>query len=137
MESIPLSVLALDLPAPAAGWPAELRRRGIPVEADDVGRPSVTRAVARDLLAEHRENEARKARIQQEAERRAVEADQAFRAQLAPGIPAGAVPEGVSPAQLLMLSDPSRSEGRRQSVLEHALQHRDGATVFHPINEAS
>jgi hypothetical protein len=133
---VPLSQLALDLPEPAAGWAAELGRRGIPVELDDIGRPSITRAAARDLLTEHREDEARKARHRAETERQAVEADQAFRAQLPRGIPSAAVPAGVSAGLVMMLSDPFPSE-RRQSVLQHALEHQDGAIVFHPIGGES
>jgi hypothetical protein len=128
-ELIPLSVLALDLPVPAAGWPDEL------VVLDDVGRPSVDVSVARSLLAEARERQEVAARKRAEIEQEAVEKDRQFRASLPAGVPAGQVPEGISAGMLMMLSDSERQGSRRETVLEHALQHRDGAIVYHPINE--
>jgi hypothetical protein len=44
---IPLSHLALDLPAPTTGWPVELDRRGIEVVTDDIGRKAISRADAK------------------------------------------------------------------------------------------
>lgn len=126
-EFIPLSVLALDLPVPVGGWPG--------VVEDDLGRPSVPREVARSLLAEHREAEARAARRREEIEQRVIAADEARRAAMPKGIPVSAVPEGMTAAQLMMLADPERQRSRRQSVLEHALEHPAGAVVFTPIRE--
>jgi hypothetical protein len=123
-ELVPTSVLALDVPEPVGGWPG--------VVEDDVGRPSVPREVARSLLAEHREAEARAFRHRQEIEERLIEADAVRRSQIPPGIPLDAVPAGVSPGEWLMLSDPEAQSGRRESVVEHALQRRDGA-VYHPL----
>ena len=40
-ELVPLSVLQLDLPAPATGWNAFLAERHIPVRLDDLGRDSI------------------------------------------------------------------------------------------------
>src|SRR5512132_4054269 len=105
-EPVPLSELERDLPAPAAGWAAELDRRGVAVVTDDLGRAAVDRATARALFAEHRENEARKARRREEIEQRVIAADEARRAALPKGIPVNAVPTGVSAAELMMLSDP-------------------------------
>jgi hypothetical protein len=133
-EPVPLSELTLDLPAPPAGWAFELERRGIPIVLDDIGRPSITRDAARDLFAEHRSQEEAAARRREEIEQRAIEADQRFRASLPAGIPAGAVPEGISAGQLMMLSDPMPGS-RRESVLEHSLANPDGGLIFHPINE--
>jgi hypothetical protein len=133
-EPVPLTELERDLPAPAAGWAAELDRRGVAVVLDDLGRAAVDRATARVLFAEHREQQEAAARRRAEIEQRAIEADQRFRASLPAGVPAGAVPEGISGGQLMMLSDPMQGS-RRQSVLEHALEHPDGALIFHPINE--
>jgi hypothetical protein len=135
--AVPLTELERDLPAPAAGgWAAELDRRGVAVVADDLGRPSVDRATARVLFAEHRESEARTARKRAELERRAVEADQRFRASLPGGVPADQVPEGVSAGLAMMLADPMQGP-RRQSVLEHALEHPAGAIVYTPIGGES
>jgi hypothetical protein len=134
-ELIPLSLLELDCPAPPIGWAAELANRGVAILEDDLGRRAVPRSVARDLLAEHRENEARKARHRAEQERLAVETDQRFRASLPAGIPAGAVPQGISAAQLMMYSDPMGEESRRESMVEHSL--KGGGIVFHSIEGAT
>jgi hypothetical protein len=136
-ELVALSVLALDYPMPPTGWSAELGRRGVAIVVDDLGRPSIPRAVARDLLSEQREEEARKARHREEMERQAIEADQAFRAGLPAGIRADAVPAGMTAAQLAMALDPMGEGSRRESVVEHALQHRDGAVVYHPVGGES
>jgi hypothetical protein len=127
-ELIALSVLALDLPVPAAGWPAEL------VVLDDLGRASVPREVARSLFAEHREAEARAAHRREQIEQRLIAADQARRAALPKGIPAGMVPPHVSAAQMMMASDPMR-EPRRRSVVEDALEH--GGSVLYSLNEGA
>ena len=74
-DLIPLSVIKLDLPEPGEGWGAFLAARDVDVKTDDIGRPSVTRATARMLIAEHASNEAKKALLRQDAERRAVEED--------------------------------------------------------------
>lgn len=132
-DLVPVTHLALDIPEPGNGWPAELASRGIPVVDDDIGRPAIAIGAARDLVAEHRENEAIKARHRVEMERQAVEADRRFRASLPAGIGPDSVPIGVSPAELMMLSDPLDQSARRQSVLEHALEHQDGAVVFHSV----
>jgi hypothetical protein len=134
---VPLSELERDLPEPAAGWVAELGRRGIEIVRDDLGRPAVDRAAARAIFAEHLEQEEAAARRRVEIERRAIEADRVFRASLPSGIPAGQVPAGVSGAQLLMLSDPERQGARRQSVLEHSLANPDGALIYHPVRGES
>jgi hypothetical protein len=128
-ELIPLSVLQLDLAAAGVGGlPAYLVGRGIAIKLDDIGRECVTRAAARDLLAEQRESEARKARKREEAERQAAERDREWRAQLHRGIPAGLIPEGVAPAAA-MLQAAHDARPRRRSMLEDAL---DGSgTVFH------
>ena len=101
---------------------------------DDIGRPSISRDAARDLLTERREQEAAAARHREAVEQRAIEADRRFRAALPGGVSAATVPPGVSAAELLMLSDPFPSK-RRQSVLEHSLEHPSGSIVFTPIND--
>jgi len=126
--------LERDLPAPAVGWAAELGRRGVAVVLDDLGRAAVDRATARALFAERREQEEAASRRREELERRGGAADEARRAALPRGIPAGAVPEGLSAGLLMMLSDPMPGS-RRQSVLEHSLEHPAGAIVYTPINE--
>jgi hypothetical protein len=131
-ELIPLSVLALDLPEPADGWTVELARRGVEVVPDSIGRPSISRDAARDLLTERREQEEAAAHRRMEIEERLVEKDRQFRAALPRGVPAGLVPEGLSAAELLMLSDPMRPP-RRETMVEHALSNPGGALIYHPI----
>ena len=46
------------------------------------------------------------------------------------------MPTGVSAAELMMLSDPFPAK-RRQSVLEHSLEHPGGATVYTPVGGES
>jgi hypothetical protein len=107
------------------------RMRGI--RFDWAGRPTCSWTAARELLASLR---AERARVVAKIEQQAVEADRVFRANLPAGIPAGSVPTGVSAAELLMLSDPFPAP-RRQSVLEHSLEHPSGATVFTPVGGES
>jgi hypothetical protein len=134
-ELIPISHLALDLAEPpVGGWTAYLTGRGIPVLADDVGRPAVGRDDARQLLDERREAEVRKQEVAKRQEWQAIERDQAFRAQLGGGIPADAVPAGMTAGMLMMASDPERQRPRRESVLDHALSHEEGLT-YHPIRD--
>jgi hypothetical protein len=101
------------------------------VRHDWAGRPCITWSTATELLDSLR---AEAARRRAEIERRVIEADQRFRASLPAGIPAGMVPEGISAGMLMMLSDPMPGS-RRQSVLEHALEHPAGAIVYTPLGE--
>ena len=71
-DSIPLSQLSLDLPEPVGRWSAYLKGRGIDVVTDDIGRASIARADARQLLNEYRSGEAEKARRRKLAEAQAV-----------------------------------------------------------------
>jgi ParB-like chromosome segregation protein Spo0J len=130
---IPLSVLGLDLPEPAVEATA-LEHRGIEVLRDDLGRAAISRVAARMLLTEHREQQEAVARRREEIERRVIAADEARRAALPRGIPVSAEVPGLTPAMLMMAADPLGQSQRRESVLEHALQHRDGA-VYHPIQQ--
>jgi hypothetical protein len=136
-DPIPLSHLELDLPAPTTGWGVELDRRGVAIVLDDLGRPSISRDAARELLAEQRAQQEAAARKREEAEQRAIEADQRYRAQLAGGIPADAVPVGMTAAALMMASDPEHSQRpRRRSVLEESLDN-SGTLTYHPIRGES
>jgi hypothetical protein len=99
---IPLSVLALDLPAPAVGWHAHLAAKGIKVVGDDLGRDCVARGDARRLFDEKREHEVRQAALRKLAEQEAVEADRAWRAQLPKGGPWHAVPDDTLPAAAML-----------------------------------
>jgi hypothetical protein len=82
-ETIPLSHLELDLPAPAGvGWSAYLADRGIAVVLDDVGRLAIARADAKRLFSERAEGAARAREVAERHERQAVEADRQWRAAL-------------------------------------------------------
>jgi hypothetical protein len=116
-ESVPLSVLELDLVAPPLGWLIELDRRGIPIVLDDLGRSAVSRADARQLLDEKRENEARRREIAERQERQAIKQDRQRRAQLWTGAPAV---EGVL-AAALMLQASKDAQPRRTTPLQEAL----------------
>jgi hypothetical protein len=102
------------------------------VRHDWAGRPCITWSMATELRDSLRaEAAAHRAAI----EERLVAADQAFRDSLPSGIPAGAVPEGMSAGLLMMAADPERQQGRRRSVVEDALAR--AGTVFTPIREES
>jgi hypothetical protein len=128
---IPVSHLELDLPAPVAGWGAALIERGIEVTVDDVGRPAISRADARQLFDEHREAEDRKREVVERQEQRAIEQDRAFRAQLWGGVPADHLPVGATPASV-MLAAAKDSLPRRQTPLQHALAN-SGELTYHPL----
>jgi hypothetical protein len=132
---IALSVLELDLPAPVEGWATYLADRGISITIDDIGRASVARSDARQLLTEQRENEVRRREKAAELERQPVEADQQRRAQIYAGIPAAAIPADVHPARAMLEASRDARRPRRVSPLQEALS-GEGMT-FHPIGPAA
>jgi hypothetical protein len=127
---VPLSVLSLDLPEPPIGWLAYLSSRDIAVVEDSIGRSAVASADARLLISEHRADEVRKAELRAESEKRAVEADQRFRAQLSGGV---AIPAGMSYGEAAKAAelDAQSYRPRRTSLVEDLLSN-DGIT-FHSI----
>ncbi|HLM23225.1 MAG TPA: hypothetical protein VK390_17100, partial [Propionibacteriaceae bacterium] len=129
-DLVPLVVLELSLAAPVEGWAIYLADRGISITINDIGRASVSRSDARQLLTEQREAEVRRREKAAELERQAVERDRAWRAQLGGGIPAYAIPDGVAPAAA-MLQAAVDARPRRTSVLQEALAGE--ALTFHPI----
>ena len=136
---IPLSHLELDMPAPTSGWLIELDRRGIAVVSVDVGRLAVSRDDARQLLSEHRvqqeADEARRRAVREKQERKAVEADRAFRAALPKGLPWYEMPDGVSPAEAWRAAELA-AQPKRTSVLEETLSN-SGTMVYHPLPSTS
>jgi hypothetical protein len=129
-SAIPVSVLALDLDPPVLGWDAFPASRNIPVVLDDVGRRSISRADARQLLTERRENEARAREVAERQEQQAIEADRRWRAQLNPGTPWYEVPAGVLPV-VAMTQAAHDARPRRRSVLEDALS--NSGTTLHSL----
>jgi hypothetical protein len=128
---IPLSQLELDLPAPMGDWEAELRRRGVPVAEDDIGRKAISRRAAGQLIAEARESAAR-------ARELAARNDQMLELQrqtILTGIPAALLGYSEDPARELTLNGMQAdrdSQPRRRSPVEDALEN-PGGSVFYPI----
>ena len=131
-ELIPLSVLALDLLAPA-DWSAFLADRGIEIVLDDIGRAAISRSDARRLFDEQRENEARKAEMRAAAEKRAVEADQRFRASLGVGVPASAFAGFETYGQAVASHELDRQQYRPRASVAEDLLSNDGSITFHSL----
>jgi hypothetical protein len=119
-EPVPLSVLELDHPTPGEGWASYLHERNIPVGEDDLGRPSIARVDARQLLAEARKSELRKREALAQQEQAAVEADRVKFAQIWKGVDADSLPAGVSAGDA-MIAAAIAGRPKRQSPLEAAL----------------
>ena len=119
------------------GWTAYLNNIGVEVVEDDIGRAAIHRHDARMLISEHRSAEAVKAEKRAAAERQAVESDRAWRASLPSGVPAGALPPGMSYAEAVHQAslDSLTYQPRRTSVVEDLLSN-DGIT-FHPIQHGA
>ena len=115
------------------GWTAYLNNIGVEVVEDSIGRSAIAHNDARRLFDEHREAEAVKAELRARQEREAIESDQRFRAQLGAGVPASAIPAGLSYAEAVQSAelDAQSYRPRRTSVVEDLLSN-DGIT-FHPI----
>jgi hypothetical protein len=132
VETVPLSVLGLDLPVPAEGWAVFLGARGIAFRSDSIGRDAISAADAQRLIAEQRQNELRKRAFLAEVEREAIEADEQRRAQIWRGVPASSVPEGMS-ASTAMLMAARDAQPRRRSLVEDFLDRSDDQVVFIPF----
>ena len=102
------------------------------VLSDDLGRRCVSREVARDLFSEREEQALRWREMQARLDAEAAEAARAN--PVSPGIPAGPDSDGAT-AVARMLAAARDSLPKRQSVLEHALQDRDGAIEYFPIEQ--
>jgi hypothetical protein len=132
-EPIPLSVLALDLAdAPADGWTVWLAERGIAVTFDDVGRPAISRADAKGLLAAQRQSEICRQDQAARLEQQAVEADRAWRAGLPVGVPWYALPDGVSYGQAVAEAEAARSPQRTPTPGEWMFGEAD-SLVYHEL----
>lgn len=120
-QLVALSVIALDLPEPSGvGWAAYLADRGIAIVLDDLGRSAITKAAARQLFTERRENEVRAREVAARQERQAIESDRQFRAQLPHGVPWYEIPDGVLPVVAMTQADRD-SQPKRLSPLQEAL----------------
>lgn len=101
------------------------------VVLDDLGRRCVTREVARRLFSERAAAEVRLREARERLDAQFIE--QAAANPVWAGIPAGTIPDGVSPAAAMLVAAKA-AQPRRQSVLEHALAN-DGAIEYHPIEQ--
>ena len=131
-DTIPVSVLALDLGEPAEGWDAFLAAHNVTVAEDDLGRPAVARSAARMLLAERRAAEARAREVMARQEAEAVAADQERRARIWKGLSADQIPVGMTLGELFAATD-REGRPRRKNPVEAALD-GDGA-VYYPIEQ--
>jgi hypothetical protein len=127
---IPLSQLSLDVDEPSVGWAVYLADHNIPVDFDDIGRPAVSRADARQLLDEQHENEARVREVARRQEQQAIEADQRFRAALPVGVSWYEIPDGVLPV-VAMTQAARDAQPKRTTPLEEALSGE--SMIFHPL----
>jgi hypothetical protein len=98
------------------------------VRFDWADRPCITWSTAAELLASLK---AERARVLAAHEERVIAAAAAHLAAIPKGIPVDALPPGVNGGLVMMAADPMGA-ARRESPLEHALAHRDGA-VYHPL----
>jgi len=126
-QLIPLSHLSLDLDAPGGGWPAYLVGRGVPALEDDLGRPAIAYADARQLFAEREAAEVRRREV---AARNDAKVEAQRLASVRPGIPWWEIPEGVTPGEAMTAGD-KMTGPRRRTPLEDALS--GNGTTFHPI----
>jgi hypothetical protein len=133
-ELIPLSHLALELLEPPIGWTAYLASRGIDVIDDCIGRAAITAADARMLITEKREAEVRNREAMERREAQLIQQDRLRRASLPTGIPAGMVPDGLRPAEAMMLAGESsapRAMSVREQLLQRELAHRSEPELFY------
>jgi hypothetical protein len=133
VQLIPLVELQLSLDTPGDGWAAHLADRNIAIVLDDLGRPSIARADARQLFAERAQHEARRREFIARADEAAIEFDRARRAELFAGIPADLMPPGVAPAAV-MLQTAKDAQPKRRTLLQEALTNSQTLT-FHSLAE--
>jgi hypothetical protein len=125
VSPVPLVVLELSLTAPVE-WAAFLGDRGMSIVIDDIGRPSVSRSDARQLLDEQREAEARNREVMERREQQFIQQDRIRRASMPTGIPAGLIPDNLRPTEALMLAGEG-SGPRAKSVHEQLLERELGS----------
>ena len=122
--TIPLSLLELDLSAPASGWSAFLTVRNIPIVSDHIGRSAISADHARLLITEKQEGEARGREALQRQEQAAIQRDQAFRAALHKGVPWWRLPDGMIPGDAMALA--AAETNHQKSVQESLLEQEFG-----------
>jgi hypothetical protein len=132
--TVPLSVLALDLDggAPIGGWTVWLAERGIAVAFDDIGRPAISRADAKQLLAAQRQDQIRKQDLAARLEAEAVEKDRAWRASLPRGAAWYDIPAGVHPATAMLQRAKDAQPRRTPSQVEWMFGEAD-TMVYHEL----
>jgi hypothetical protein len=111
-----------------------LASRGIDVIDDCIGRAAITAADARMLITEKREAEVRNREAMERREAQLIQQDRLRRASLPTGIPAGMVPDGLRPAEAMMLAGESsapRAMSVREQLLQRELAHRSEPELFY------
>jgi hypothetical protein len=136
VDLIPLSVLELDLPTPGEGWSAFLADRSISITIDDIGRVAIARGDARLLFTERRESEAKAREHAAAAELQAIERDRQFRASLGRGIPADAIPAGMTFGEVVASVELDSQTYRPRASMAEDLLSNDGSMTFHSFGPA-
>jgi hypothetical protein len=131
---VPISVLALDLDVPPVGWDVYLSDRAIEIVPDDLGRRSVSRAAAKELIREKQAAESHAREVMERREAQLIQQDRLRRANMPTGIPAGAVPAGMTGAEAMVLAgEKRRPRSVREQLLEKELSHRGPELVYQSI----
>ena len=128
---LPLSILALDLDAPAGGWQHYLAEANIAIVTDDIGRDCIARGDAKRLFEEKRAAEQKAREIAAANERAAIERDRQFRAALPKGKAWYEVPPGVHPATALLAEVKAAQPRRTPSQVEWMFGLQDTGGVIH------
>jgi hypothetical protein len=130
---IPLSHLALDLPAPVEGWPNFLGIRGIAIRPDHIGRDAISSHDASRLIGEQREAEIRRQKLAKLADEEAVEADRQRRAQIWQGVPWYEIPDGVPPVVAMTAAAKAAQPRRTPSHTEWLFGEVDDTMIYHSL----
>ena len=89
-------------------------------------------------LYDKREREARRAELLRRADEAGIEFDLAWRAQLGVGVPASAIPVGMSAAEAMFANElDSHTYHPRRAIMAEDLFDNSGGLTFHPINSSA
>ena len=128
---VPLSILALDLDAPAGGWHHYLAECNIAIVTDDIGQDCIARGDARKLFQEKRAAQQRAREIAEANEQAAIERDRQFRVALPKGKAWYDVPPGVHPATAMLQAAKDAQPRRTSSQVEWMFGLQDTGGVIH------
>ena len=101
------------------------------VVADDLGRPAISRASARTLIAERAADEVRRREVAARLEREAIARDEERKANVWAGLPKDRIPVGMTATEAMLQAAAADRPMRRKSMLEESL---DGKSMtFHSL----